>query len=198
MDIDRQLHSYFSSFILGAKNRWSFLKGRLHMPYEIRHCRAPRVNLPQLECGNEFTTQSMNQIYCCDTCRNRAQKHNKLRRKRGFGYGLGQQAARIANPPTTYDTAKVDAAATHTTAEVERALAIQKLIEVDSEAELLALGYSANKKAERWADDTRAAEPKLSTPKSDENNPPQFKNEEYQPNPDDPYADYQAPEGSDL
>src|SRR5258707_7533558 len=168
--------------------------------FELRKCRAPRCNLPQLECGNEFKTLSMNQIYCCDTCRNRAQKHAKLRRKRGYGYGLGAQAARIANPPTTYNPHKIIEAQLHTSNEAERAITLAKLIEVASEAELRALGYSSDKRAERWSDppDPRAAEPKLATPRSDESNPPQFSNVEYQPDPSDPYADYQAPQEDEL
>lgn len=178
---------------------------------ELRRCIAPKFNQPTLECGKVFETRSMNQRYCDETCRNRAQKHAKLRRKRGFGYGLGAQAARIANPPTFYDPTKVQAAQDNTTAEVERALILAKLTEVDSEAELASLGYSPYKKAARWADD-RAAEPKLSTsdtsdsgesppdkgipltrgtPISDELNPPQFLNEEYNPDPLDPYGDLQ-------
>src|SRR5258708_26567682 len=92
--------------------------------FEIRRCIAPRCNLPQLECGNEFKTLSMNQIYCYDTCRNRAQKHPKLRRKRGYVYGLGAQAARIANPPTAYNPQKIIEAQLHTSIEHDRAIAL--------------------------------------------------------------------------
>src|SRR5258708_19775916 len=68
--------------------------------FELRKCRAPRYNLPQLECGNEFKTLSMNQIYCCDTCRNRAQKHANLRQNPAYAHGLAPKPPPIPNPPT--------------------------------------------------------------------------------------------------
>jgi hypothetical protein len=177
--------------------------------FELRRCRAPKANHPSTTCDKEFMAYATNAFYCSRTCRNRANKHAKLNRLRGLGYGTG------AGMQSTNKAEDIQAVAealerrvqsgTTTSAEVERALAIQKLIEVDSEAELLALGYSANKKAERWSDAPSAqvkpdtsAEPKLSTPKSDEENPPQFINEEYEPNPDDPYADYVPPDSGEL
>jgi hypothetical protein len=164
-------------------------------------------------CDTEFPAYATNALYCSRTCRNRANKHAKLNKLRGIGYGAGRQIVRSG-------TASIKASAeivaetlerrlnttAITTTEVERALIIAKLSEVDSEAELRALGYSSDKKAERWSDsgvgagvkpDT-SAEPKLSTPKSTEDSPPQFINEEYEPNPDDPYGDYVPPESGEL
>lgn len=178
------------------------------MHYILR-CRAPASYRPSDACDREFTSLSPYRLYCCQTCANRAHRANKVARDRAAGYGSSvhplssaisaeqRVKAAIADPLTQLAAGSVAA----TTADIEKALAIHRIIEVDSEAELLALGYSAHKKAERWdssGPDPRAAEPKLSTPTSDESNPPQFENEEYEPNPDDPYADYQAPKGSDL
>jgi hypothetical protein len=186
------------------------------MNYEIRRCRAPRRGTPQsgLECGNEFEAFSMNKIYCCTTCRNRALKHAYINRKRGLGYGLGTQTLRTPHA-TTFDPQKVQEAKTKTTADVERAIIMAPLYNIDSEKELGALGYRSDKKAERWSDSepslsagpkapeeaNRTAEPHLPTitPTSTFDSPPQFINEEYEPsNPDDPYGDYVPPESGEL
>jgi len=144
------------------------------------------------------------------TCANRAHRWARVQRAKGLGYTSGahllsQSAASEARVKASLSDPLIAAqvsASGATTADITKALALSRFTDVDSEAELAELGYSIHKKAERWSDEPRAAEPlrgsKLSTPKSDEENPPQFINEEYEPNPDDPYADYQAPQKDDL
>ncbi len=177
------------------------------MPYYLLRCKAPRAHRHSELCDREFTAYSPHALYCSGSCINRAHRVSRKLRQRRLGYGA---TAHPSTSPEAYETRlkatisdplvnMAAGASTSTTADIEKALTLSRLTEVDSEAELRALGYSSDKRAERWiqeghTSEPRAAEPKLSTPRSDESNPPQFSNVEYEPNPDDPYADYQAPQ----